>query len=567
MRIAFAIFKYFPFGGIQRDLMKVIRELQRRGHEVSVFTLRWDAPPPEDLKVYALPLRGLSRHAQYDHFAEQVNAHVAHDPPDLLVGFNKMPGLDVYYAGDSCYILKSLTQRPPAYRLLPRYKRFVAAERAVFETASHAQILTLSDIEVPAFRHHYGTPPERFHPLPPGIERDRVAPPDHQDQRAAFRSALGVADDEHMVLFVGSGFIKKGLDRALLAIAALPDDMAPRVKFFVVGKDNADPFERLAMRLGISAQVTFFAEGRDDIAQFYFAADLLLHPAYDELAGMVLLEAMLAGLPVLTTRNCGYAHYISSREAGVVLPEPFSQQTLNQALVDALTSAQREHWITNGLGAGRDEHFFGMVPTFADIIESMARDARPLLAFCVLRHNPADAQGQQTLQIVQACLLAGFRAHIYCIDWQGPVPEGCTVERVALDSDLPHVAGMQLIKHIRDRVRWLRAKLLIGFSKLPGLDLYLALEPCYVAGVATTWTQNLSRHHRQKVAYERAVFDPQASTQILLHAAAWQAQYQAVYLTPEPRFTLLDEANFADQVAESITARLVPTPHTSSDVA
>ena len=73
------------------------------------------------------------------------------------------------------------------------------------------------------------------------------------------------------------------------------------------------------------------------------AADLLLHPAVQEAAGIVLLEAVVAGLPVLTTEVCGYAGYINAAQCGVVIPEPFEQENLNTALFDALqNNEQRE---------------------------------------------------------------------------------------------------------------------------------------------------------------------------------------------------------------------------------
>lgn len=69
------------------------------------------------------------------------------------------------------------------------------------------------------------------------------------------------------------------------------------------------------------------------------AADLLLHPAYQEAAGIVLLEAVTAGLPVLTTCVCGYAHYIVDANCGAVIDEPFRQEALNEILLKALTQS------------------------------------------------------------------------------------------------------------------------------------------------------------------------------------------------------------------------------------
>lgn len=75
------------------------------------------------------------------------------------------------------------------------------------------------------------------------------------------------------------------------------------------------------------------------------AADLLLHPAYQEAAGIVLLEAITAGLPVLTTAVCGYAHYIVDANCGEAIAEPFRQETLNEILRKALTqSSLRQAW-------------------------------------------------------------------------------------------------------------------------------------------------------------------------------------------------------------------------------
>ncbi|WP_163066577.1 glycosyltransferase, partial [Acinetobacter baumannii] len=61
-------------------------------------------------------------------------------------------------------------------------------------------------------------------------------------------------------------------------------------------------------------------KGRSDIPRFLLGADLLIHPAYNENTGTVLLEALVSGLPVLVTDVCGYAHYIAEADAGRVLP-------------------------------------------------------------------------------------------------------------------------------------------------------------------------------------------------------------------------------------------------------
>src|SRR6056297_1289100 len=110
MQIAFCIFKFFPHGGIPRDLMKIARECLARGHRVRIYAGRWQAPRPADIEVVEIPAKAWTNHARYERFAAEVQAHLRSHPADLVVGMNKMPGLDVYYAGDSCYEEKARTQ-------------------------------------------------------------------------------------------------------------------------------------------------------------------------------------------------------------------------------------------------------------------------------------------------------------------------------------------------------------------------------------------------------------------------------------------------------------------------
>jgi hypothetical protein len=108
---------------------------------------------------------------------------------------------------------------------------------------------------------------------------------------------------------IGSGFKTKGLDRSLKALAALPAELRARTRLIAIGQDEPRPFLAQVRQLGLADRVEIL-KGRDDIPRFLLGADLLIHPAYNENTGTVLLEAVVSGLPVLTTAACGYAHYI-----------------------------------------------------------------------------------------------------------------------------------------------------------------------------------------------------------------------------------------------------------------
>lgn len=371
MRLVFCLYKYFPYGGLQRDLLRIAQTCAARGHEVRVLTLEWQGARPAELDIEVIPTHGLTNPARYRRFTAAVQRRLAERPADAVIGFNKMPGLDIYYAADPCYTHKAHTRRGWLYRLLPRYRHFAAYEAAVFTPAARTEILMISDQQRPLFERHHGTPAERFHGLPPGIDRSRRAPPDAEAAaiRAAFRVEFGLAPDQPLLLLVGSGFRTKGLDRVLRGLAALPPTLAS-TRLFVIGQDHPAAFQSLARTLGIGGQVRFFS-GRDDVPRFLQGADLLVHPAYSENTGTVLLEALVAGLPVLTTANCGYARHVAESRAGAVLPEPWRQDAFDAALA-TLLSADRVPLRANALAWAEQADIYHMQEHAAALIEQLA---------------------------------------------------------------------------------------------------------------------------------------------------------------------------------------------------
>jgi UDP-glucose:(heptosyl)LPS alpha-1,3-glucosyltransferase len=124
----------------------------------------------------------------------------------------------------------------------------------------------------------------------------------------------------------------------------------------------------LAKRLGIGKKFEVLP-GRDDIPRFLLGADLLLHPAYSESAGYVLLEATISGLPVLTTSTCGYASHVRLAGSGLVCEEPFQQAQLNEKLATMLTSPERTNWIQSGLNYGKQPQLYSLAQAATDFIE------------------------------------------------------------------------------------------------------------------------------------------------------------------------------------------------------
>jgi len=367
MNLSFLIYSYFPYGGQQRDFMRILLQCIKNGHKITVYTLKWQGDKPAGVEIIIVPVSALSRHKLYQRYTTWVTAEVQKNSTDGIIGFNKMPGLTVYFAADPCFAEKANSERGVYYKFTPRYKHFSSYEEAVFGHNSDTKVLYLSPRQKIQFTRHYPGCESRLHEVPPGISLDRKVPPDAAEIRKRFRQQLQLTEQCNLIVQIGSGFVVKGVDRSLRAIASLPQGIRENTLFIVIGQDKPARFKSLAKKLGIKDNCRFLS-GRDDIPMFLLGADLLLHPAYSESAGYVLLEATISGLPVLTTESCGYSFHIEKANSGEVVPMPFQQNELNNTLEIMLQSPQRPLWRRNGLAYGLNAELFSLPTVAANLI-------------------------------------------------------------------------------------------------------------------------------------------------------------------------------------------------------
>lgn len=373
MRLAFLLYRYFPGGGRQRDFLHFVEELKQRGHECRVYCLFWEGDIPDGVDVRRVPTAALRAHRRYQRFTSWVQADLVRDAVDAVVGFDAMPGLDFYCAVD----VSPLDETPGVLqrrRALLRYK--FACERAIFAPDAKPHILLCSALQLDAFERRYSTPAERLHLLPPGVTSDRRTSDDAPARRKVIRASLGLELQQMTLLFVASDFAAKGLDRAITTLANMREAQ-PSVKscLLVVGHDKPGRYQRLAKRLSVTDAVKFLG-AREDIADLMSGADLLIHPAINEPAGIVLLEALAAGLPVVVTDTCGYAPHIQAARAGILLPAPFSQAQLDRAVMRYIDGIFRAECSSSARLYARLTDLYSRYQRGADLIEDLLNRKR-----------------------------------------------------------------------------------------------------------------------------------------------------------------------------------------------
>lgn len=382
MRLLLAVVDYFPFGGMQRTYRRIAEALIARGHEVLLAAATWEGDQPKGSERVDLKIRAATNHGRNQAFAERLRSFVANEREsgrsiDLICGFSKIPGLDVYYAGDPCFAARLDDEnRGALVRLLPRYRRFLEHEKSVFGKGGRTEILLIAHVEEEKYARHCGTEKERFHRLPPGIDRKRLGEPSSdREARARARQSIGLLDRDFAFLLIGAQFRTKGVDRAietLAAIIAATSNESRRFCLVVVGGDDARIYRELAARLGVADRVRFVG-AQTDVGLFLRAADLLIHPARVENTGTTLLEAMILGLPVVTTNRCGFYGHVLAAEGGVVLPEPYDPEAFRRAVGELVGDRDRlARMSASGEAYGKSADLYSLIEKAADVIEGIA---------------------------------------------------------------------------------------------------------------------------------------------------------------------------------------------------
>ena len=374
MKLGFLLFDYFPYGGLQRDCLKIAGLCAARDHEVTIFTRTWQGERPAQLRIELFGRSGSTNPARNRHWLQQLETTLPARQLDGVIGFNKLPGLDLYYGADPCYVAKARNLKSWWYRLLPRYRHFAALERAVFARGQRTELLVLTERDVPQYRDIYGTEQERFHVLPPNATRRSFTDAQRIETRRRLRVENGWTEDTEVMLFVGSDFRRKGLERALRAFAALPPAGAAPRQMVVIGACSPGRFGVQARTLGVADRVHFLG-GRHDVPDWMLAADAMIHPAHVETAGIVLLEALTFGLPLIATEVCGYAPYVKAA-GGVVLPEPFDQDACTAALAALLQPGDNRRARVRALEFAATEDLYSCHDRVVALIEQVVAGKR-----------------------------------------------------------------------------------------------------------------------------------------------------------------------------------------------
>lgn len=372
-------------GGMNVYIRDFGRELARRGVAIDVYT-RADSPDllpiREDevpgfrvIHVPAGPMRALSPDdisPYLGDFAACVckMARSQRQSYDLIHSHYWLSGLVGHHLSEHW--------RVPLlhmYHTLGHMKNLIAQQRGEFASreritgetyVAHTadRLIAATPAEEAQLVNLYGADARKIRVIPPGVDLSRFEPMPMMEAKLA----VGFTPRCRVILFVGRIEPLKGIDSLLRAIAILRErtpDALKDVHVAIIGGDpNADQLDAEMLRLqtihselDLRSLVTFLgAKDQEILPAYYAAADMVVMPSHYESFGMVGLEAMAMGTPVIASRVGGLAHLVQDGVIGYLVP-PHTPEALAERIHHLLSD--EDHRRQLGRQAQRYAQQFG----------------------------------------------------------------------------------------------------------------------------------------------------------------------------------------------------------------
>ena len=309
-------------GGTERDLFKTAAGLRDLGHEVHLFCSEFGIAAPRGVVAHRVPVVPLGRTAGLWSFAFAARQPIRDSGCDIVVNFGRLFSADILRCGAAThrgFLLRMGAEGGPGrsiWQSISGYHRsLLAVEKRQFGSDRLKKIIAVSQFVKKDIISNYSVAEEKIGVLYNGVDAQLFHPRRRSEYRRSIRARWKIPLEAPLVLFAGSGFRRKGLDRL---ISLWTSKKLREFYLLVVGAD-AKLSRYQAWGESVAPGRIVFTGRQDDIENYFAAADLLVLLALQEGFGNVVVEGLAAGLPVLVSRDVGAAELLTGRLAeGIV---------------------------------------------------------------------------------------------------------------------------------------------------------------------------------------------------------------------------------------------------------
>lgn len=347
--------RYDRLGGAEGDCYELSHRLAARGHDVRVVAGECRVALPPGVRLHRVPVVRAGQIAKLLSFAAFAPRVWRRLDADAVIGFGRTIGHDLFRASGGCH--RRYVERLAAdegglagavRRWRPYQRALLAIERRQYAPGGYRKILTVSERTRAEILDTYPRVPAadvvvvRY-----GVDVTRFHPSRREREGVTVRRELGVPLEQPIVLCIGTGFRRKGVDHLLSIWERQPPAGAALV---VAGNDqHLGAYRRRARE---ARGLVVFTGPRADVERLYAAADLFTLPSMFDAFGMVVLEALASGLPVVASRDIGAAEVLTGRLAELIVADPADESALAARLALGLDASRRGEYAAAARAAG-----------------------------------------------------------------------------------------------------------------------------------------------------------------------------------------------------------------------
>ena len=369
--------KYGLMGGAERFAAELTERIAADPrYEVHVFANRWVVSSGR-VTFHKVPVITFPRFLASPSFAWFAGQRIAAAGPfDLIHTHDRIFTADVYTMHG---VPHRWWVREVRRKKMSLFDRAIACveDRFVSEGGCR-RFLAVSELTRKIFLGEYPIDPALVTVVHPGIDASPYAKLDQERCRREIRNRYGIAPDEPVILFVSMNFAIKGLDHLLRGLGRLQARSQERpFRLLVIGRGDDKTYGRLARELGLGDAVIFVgAVAREKLSEFYLAGDLYAMLSRFDTFGMVVLEAMAAGLPVLISGRVGARDLVREEENGFVVENPENSDAVADRIGRMLSKDMRERMTREAGETARDNSWDATVARVLAVYEEVWADQR-----------------------------------------------------------------------------------------------------------------------------------------------------------------------------------------------
>jgi len=334
-------------GGAERSVFELAAALSGQGPKVSILAAEGQ---PNTKNVHVVCRDKPGRRVSFSVFAEVLKEHLSKNDYDIVHSVLPFDFADVYQPRGGSYA-ESIRRHIASFQnpFVESYKKITAwtnlrrstlfrTERRLARGADGPVIAALSEYVAEQFKRHYGTDERRIIVIPNGIKTERRVDKDRADRlRTQILAKVRVRESDRPILFlfVAHNFRLKGLGVLLQAMSLIAHRNPKQTCcLVVVGSDKTRKYHRFARRLNstTSGQRVVFLGHFSHIQSILSIADVAVLPTFYDPSSRVVLEALGAGKPVITTKFNGATDLFVNQRHGRVIDRPDNIEALAEAI-------------------------------------------------------------------------------------------------------------------------------------------------------------------------------------------------------------------------------------------